>query len=58
MDNWIDNNDPCPICGEECQNSVVTDSDGYEYNLAERCTHCKWIVRFDNQDEEIKAESY
>lgn len=55
---WIQNDDPCPRCEGVCENEVETREDGHEYNLAERCPKCRWIVRFDNEDEEIKAVRY
>ena len=51
---WVDNEDPCPRCEGVCQNLL----DENDYHLAERCENCRWVVRFDNENEEIKAVRY
>ena len=47
----------CPSCSGRTETLVRIDTDdGFEYNSAERCTACRWIVDF--EADEIKAKHY
>ena len=45
----------CPNCKGHCE-VLVEVEDGIEYNKAERCPKCRWIVDF--EADEIKPVSY
>jgi len=56
--NWTKSSTKCPICENEMEEQIGTLDEYDDCVLAERCPHCRIVIRFDNLDEDIKAEKY
>ena len=46
---WVDNDEDCPICGNKCQSLTETDLNNIQYDNAEKCKTCKWVVFFEKE---------